>query len=568
MKRAAFFLLLVFLIIFQSCESPKEVPKKELPPNIILILADDMGYSDIGCYGGEINTPVLDQLAANGLRFTQFYNGARCCPSRASLLTGLYPQQAGIGHMEYDRGTPAFRGDLSRNAVTIAEALKGAGYSTYMSGKWHITPYVIENPDKSNWPRQRGFDKFYGMISGAGSHYDPRSLAEDNEYVPPTEDFYSTTAFTDYAVKCINENNGENPFFLYLSYPASHWPMQAPAEAIAQYKGQYDKGWDEMRKTRFERMKKMGLANSDWELTPRDSFVQSWSESIPDKEWELANMETYAAMTTLMDEGIGQLVDALKAKGQLENTIIFYLQDNGACAEELDWIKNRPDEKDVVVKASDDVQTEMIPFTSRDGKPVKLMKDGWPGPADGYTAYGLNWANASNTPFREYKHWVHEGGIATPLIVHWPAKIKKGGEFRKNPTHLIDIMATCVDLGGKAYPGNYNGNTIQPMEGKSLVPLIEGKDLERKAIYWEHEGNRAVRLDKWKLISKANKKNSYIWDKTDELELANWKLFDMEKDRTEMNDLAATHPELVNKMAEMWLEWGKRTGIVPRPKKN
>ncbi len=567
MKRTSFFLLLVFLIILQSCESPKQARKKELPPNIILILADDMGYSDIGCYGGEINTPVLDQLAANGLRFTQFYNGARCCPSRASLLTGLYPQQAGIGHMEYDRGTPAFRGDLSSNAVTIAEALKGAGYSTYMSGKWHITPYVIENPDKSNWPKQRGFDKFYGMISGAGSHYDPRSLAEDNEYVPPTEDFYTTTAFTDYAVKCINENNGENPFFLYLSYPAAHWPMQAPTEAIAKYKGQYDKGWDEIRKARFERMKKMGLVNSDWELTPRDSFVQPWSEAVPDKEWELANMETYAAMTTLMDAGIGQIVDALKSKGQLENTIIFYLQDNGACAEELDWIKNHPNSKDVVALAPDEVQTEMIPFSSRDGKPVKLMKEGWPGPPDGYTAYGLNWANASNTPFREYKHWVHEGGIATPLIVHWPTKIKKGGEFRKNPTHLIDIMATCIDLGGKAYPANYNGNTILPMEGKSLVPLMEGRDLEREAIFWEHEGNRAVRMGKWKLISKASKNNSYIWDKTDELELANWELFDMEKDRTEMRDIAAINPELVKKMAEMWLEWGKRTAIVPRPKK-
>ncbi|NNL01860.1 MAG: sulfatase-like hydrolase/transferase, partial [Eudoraea sp.] len=258
------FVILVFLILFQSCKTPREEPKKQLPPNIILILADDMGYSDIGCFGGEINTPVLDQLAMNGLRFTQFYNGARCCPSRASLLTGLYPQQAGIGHMVYDRGTPAYRGDLSSNAVTIAEALKRGGYSTYLSGKWHITPYVIDKPDKSNWPRQRGFDKFYGMISGAGSHYDPRSLAEDNVYVPPSEDFYSTTAFTNYAVKCIKEHNSDSPFFLYLSYPAPHWPLQAPPEAITKYKGKYDKGWDEMRKTRFERMKKMGLADEDW----------------------------------------------------------------------------------------------------------------------------------------------------------------------------------------------------------------------------------------------------------------------------------------------------------------
>jgi arylsulfatase len=562
-----FLVILICLIICQGCELPKEEPKKQLPPNIILILADDMGYSDIGCYGGEINTPVLDQLAVNGLRFTQFYNGARCCPSRASLLTGLYPQQAGIGHMVYDRGTPAFRGDLSSNAVTIAEALKRGGYSTYMSGKWHITPYVIDKPDKSNWPRQRGFDKFYGMISGAGSHYDPRSLAEENDYVPPSEDFYSTTAFTDYAVKCIKEHKRNSPFFLYLSYPAPHWPLQAPSKAIAAYKGKYDKGWDEMRKARFERMKKMGLANEEWKLSPRDSFVQPWSENVPDKAWELANMETYAAMTTLMDKGIGRVVDALEAKGQLENTVIFYLQDNGACAEELDWIKNRPTEKEVVAMAPDEVQTEMIPFSSRDGKPVKIMKEGWPGPADGYTAYGLNWANASNTPFREYKHWVHEGGIATPLIVHWPAKIKKGGELRKSPAHLIDIMATCMDISGQEYPASYNGNTIYPMEGTSLVPAMEGNDLERDAIYWEHEGNRAVRMGKWKLISKASKKNSYLWDKTAELELKDWELFDMEKDRTEMYDIAATNPEMVKTMAQMWLEWGKRTGIIPRPDK-
>ena len=383
--------------------------------------------------------------------------------------------------------------------------------------------------------------------------------------MPPSEDFYSTTAFTDYAVKCIKEHEGDSPFFLYLSYPAPHWPLQAPSEAIADYKGKYDKGWDEIRKTRFERMKKMGLVYEDWELSPRDSFVQPWSDNVPDKAWELANMETYAAMTTLMDDGIGQVVDALEAKDKLENTVIFYLQDNGACAEELDWIKNRPNSNDIMALAADEVQTQMIPFASRDGKPVKLMKEGWPGPADGYTAYGLNWANASNTPFREYKHWVHEGGIATPLIVHWPAKIKKGGELRKNPTHLIDIMTTCMDIGGLEYPANYNGNNIHPMEGTSLVPAMEGKNLNREAIYWEHEGNRAVRMGKWKLISKANKKNSYIWDKTAELGLKNWELFDMAKDRTETHDLAATHPDLVNKMAQMWLEWGKRTGIVPRP---
>ena len=294
-------MLICSLLIFFSCHEPATPIEKKAPPNIILIMGDDMGYSDLGCYGGEIRTPRLDQLAANGLRFTQFYNTARCCPTRATLLTGLYPQQAGVGHMVNDRGTPAFKGDLSKQAVTIAEALKGAGYSTYMSGKWHVTPYVIDNPDKHNWPIQRGFDKFFGMISGAGSLYDPRSLALDNEYVAPRDGFYCTTDFTNHAINYINGHQGDNPFFLYLSYTAAHWPMHAPADAIAKYKGHYDKGWDETRKARYEKMKKMGLIKSEWEMTPRDSFVQAWSEDIPDKDWEVANMETYAAMTTFMD---------------------------------------------------------------------------------------------------------------------------------------------------------------------------------------------------------------------------------------------------------------------------
>ena len=569
MKKINAFLFLLPFLLWNSCQQPNsQKEQNNTPPNILLIMGDDMGYSDIGCYGGEIRTPRLDQLAANGLRFTQFYNTARCCPTRASLLTGLYPQQAGVGHMVDDRGTPAFKGDLSQQAVTIAEALKGTGYSTYMSGKWHVTPYVIKHPDKHNWPRQRGFDKFFGMISGAGSLYDPRSLAEDNEYIAPREGFYCTTDFTNYAIKCIEEHQADNPFFIYLSYTAAHWPMHAPQAAIDTYKGHYDKGWDEVRKTRYEKLKKLGLVKPAWALTPRDSFVEPWSDTIPDKAWEIANMETYAAMTTLMDEGIGQVVDALAAKGVIENTLIIYLQDNGACAEELDWIKNRPAEKDLIAMKPGELQTEMIPFVTRDGKPVKLMKDAWPGPPESYTAYGLSWANASNTPFREYKHWVHEGGIASPLIVHWPAKIKEGGAFRTAPTHLIDIMATCVAVSGGQYPKTYNQQPIQPMEGKSLVPAFANQALEREAIYWEHEGNRAVRMGKWKLISKASKKHSFVWDKIDELAIENWELFDMEEDRTEMNDVAAEHPEMVRKMADMWLVWGKRTGIVPRPYKN
>ncbi len=564
--KSSIFSILFSILIFIACQNPsaKESPANARP-NIILIMGDDMGYSDLGCYGGEIRTPNLDKLAANGLRFTNFYNTARCCPTRASLMTGLYPQQAGVGHMVNDRGTPAYQGDLSANAVTIGEALKPAGYSTYLSGKWHITPYVVDNPDKKNWPRQRGFDKFFGMISGAGSLYDPRSLCKDNEYVAPREGFYSTTDFTNYAIQCIEEHQMENPYFLYVSYQSPHWPLQAPAEAIAKYKGQYDKGWDAVRKERFERMKKMGLVESGWEMTPRDAFVEPWSENIPDKEWELANMETYAAMTTVMDEGIGQIVKALEAKGELDNTLILFLQDNGACAEDLSWIKNRPDEKDRVTLKPNELQTEMVPFMTRDGKPVRLMKGAMPGPPESYTAYGYNWANVSNTPFREYKHWVHEGGISTPLIAHWPTKIKDNGAFRAEPSHLIDIMATCLDIAGATYPRTYNGNEITALAGKSLLPVFANKKLDRKAIYWEHEGNRAVRMGKWKLVSKVSKKDAFVWDKIEVLPIENWELFDMEKDRTEMHNIAAEYPEKVKEMAQMWMDWAKEAGALPRP---
>lgn len=557
--------LIGIIVCFLYCKNPSALQDKLIPPNIILIMGDDMGYSDIGCYGGEINTPNLDSLAANGLRFTQFYNAARCCPTRASLLTGLYPQQAGVGHMMEDRGTPAYQGDLNQNAVTIAEVLKETGYATYMSGKWHVTPYVVDNPDKKNWPRQRGFDRFFGMISGAGSLYDPRSLTNDNEYVAPREGFYSTTDFTNFAIKCIEEHQTEKPFFMYVSYMAAHWPMHAPDEAIAKYKGRYDRGWDALRQERYDRMLKMGLVKPEWQLTHRDSFVRAWSDTIKDREWEIANMEVYAAMTDLMDQGIGEIIQILKAKGIFDNTLIFFLQDNGACAEELDWVDSQPDERDLETLASNDIQTLMIPQTTRDGKPVKVMKDAWPGPPESYTAYGLDWANASNTPFREYKHWVHEGGVSTPLIVHWPEKIKNGGVFRQEPTHLIDIMATCVDVAGAVYPKTYKNHSIQPMEGESLVPVFDDKPLEREAIYWEHEGNRAVRMGKWKLISKVNKKQYFQWDKIADLPVENWELFDMENDRTEMNDLANQHPDLVHKMAEMWLNWAKRTGAIPRP---
>lgn len=550
---------LVVLCCQFGCKSDQQTDPR---PNIILIMGDDMGYSDLGCYGGEIQTPRLDQLALHGLRFTQFYNAARCCPTRASLLTGLYPQQAGIGHMVNDRGTPAYQGDLSDHAVTIAEVLGTAGYSTYMSGKWHVTPYVVENPDQKNWPRQRGFDRFFGMISGAGSLYDPRSLAEENQYIPPTEGFYCTTDFTDKAIEYLDGHTSDNPFFLYLSYTAAHWPMHAPPDAIEKYEGKYDQGWDSMRAKRYRNMQEMGLVDTSWQLTPRDPHVDAWTDHIPDRAWEIANMEVYAAMVSVMDENIGRVVDLLEQKGELDNTLIFFLQDNGACAEELNWVKT-PDSTEPL--GPNDLQTKMVPDITRDGRPVKVMKDGWPGPPDGYTTYGLSWANASNTPFREYKHWVHEGGISTPLIVHWPEKIDSKGQFRDTPTHLIDIMATCIDVGQATYPAEFNGQSITPLEGKSLASVFQNESIDRDAIYWEHEGNRAVRMGEWKLISKADKKAPFRWDKDAILDLGHWELFNMKTDRTEMQDVASAHPEVVQKMANMWHEWALKVGAIPRP---
>jgi arylsulfatase len=464
-----------------------------------------------------------------------------------------------------DRGSPSYQGDLSKQAVTIAEVLKESGYSTYMSGKWHVTPYIVDNPNKDNWPRQRGFDKFYGMISGAGSFYDPRSLALGNEYISPGKDFYATTNFTDNAVKYIEEHQSQNPYFLYVAYTAAHWPMHAPAGEVKKYKGYYDQGWDQIRHQRYERLKELGIVDERWPLTARDSSIMKWSDDIPDQDWEIANMEVYAAMIDIMDQGIGKIIAALEAKGELDNTLIFFLQDNGACAEELDWVEPQPAHEGLKPLSSAELQTKMIPYITRDGKPVKVMKDAWPGPPEGYTAYGLNWANASNTPFREYKHWVHEGGIATPLIVHWPSHIKSGGEFRRVPTHLIDIMATCIDAASAKYPSNYHDNNIIPLEGKSLLPVFDKQSIDDRAIFWEHEGNRAVRKGKWKLISKADKKDSFVWDQVTHLSIENWELYDMLVDRTETHDIATSQPEIVEELSNLWTSWAEKTGAIPRP---
>jgi arylsulfatase len=519
------------------------------------MMADDMGFSDIGCYGGEIHTPNLERLAAGGLRFTQFYNTARCCPTRASLLTGLYPHQAGIGHMTDDKGLDGYRGNLNKNCVTIAEVLKQSGYATYMSGKWHVTSHRGPEGPKYNWPLQRGFERFYGTIHGAGSFYDPCTLTRDNTQIAPdSDDYYYTDAISDNAVKFIAEHDPgakDKPFFLYVAYTSPHWPMHARAKDVARYKGRYDQGWDTLRAERHKRMIEMGIVDGKWKITPRDSGVPPWAEA-KDKDWHVRRMEVYAAMVDCMDRGIGRIVEQLNKSGDFENTLILFLADNGGCAEEYGSrgrVKPDPAENSPLKPmAAGELQQDMKPKYTRDGRPVRTGYGVMPGPPDTYIAYGKPWANASNTPFRRYKHWVHEGGIATPLIAHWPAQIKARGKLRDQPGHVIDLMATCADVAQAQYPAKYDGHKITHLEGKSLVPAFTDQAIDREAIYWEHEGNRAVRRGKWKLVAK-NK--------------GDWELYDMEQDRTELNDLAKERPKITKQLTAMYESWAKRSNVVP-----
>jgi arylsulfatase A-like enzyme len=536
-------------------------------PNIILIMSDDMGWSDLGCYGSEIATPNLDSLAQNGVRFTQFYNTARCCPTRATLLTGLYPHQAGIGHMMEDRGLDAYRGDLNRRCVTIAQVLRTAGYRTYMSGKWHVTKKTkpADETEKNNWPLQRGFDRFYGTIHGAGSFFDPNSLVRDNTLISPYADpeyqpaeFYYTDAINDHATRFVAEHAGEQankPFFLYVAHTAAHWPMHAKPADIAKYKGKYDAGYDAIRAARMAKLTSLGLIDPAWELAPQRGGA--WDD-VADREFELRCMEVYAAMIDCLDQGIGRLVAELKNTNQFDNTLILFLQDNGGCAEGMGRGKNNPgprlraDQPSLPPLPADYLQPDMIPKQTRDGFPMRQGYGVLPGAADTYHGYGEAWANVSNTPFREYKHWVHEGGISTPLIAHWPKGIPatRHNALEPQPAHLIDLMATCVDLAAAAYPRELHGDPIHAMEGVSLAPALAGRPLERsQPIFWEHEGNRAVRDGRWKLVAKGP--------------AGAWELYDMAADRTEMHDLAGQQPERLAAMVRQWEAWAHRTGVLP-----
>lgn len=535
-------------------------------PNIVLIMADDMGYTDIGCYGSEIKTPVLDGLAANGLRFTQFYNTSRCCPTRAALLTGLYSHQAGMGLMTGDRGYDAYRGDLNRRCVTLAEVLGDGGYRNYMSGKWHVTRHTGPKADNSNWPLQRGFDRFYGTITGAGSFYDPATLCRGNTFITPENDpeyrpehFYYTDAISDNAARYVADHfqtSPDQPFFLYVAYTSAHWPMHAPEDEVRKYRGVYDEGYGPVRQARYRNAIRKGVISENWSMS---EGTVDW-KTFPHKEWDIRCMEVYAAMIDRMDQGIGRIMAQLKKQSALENTIVIYLQDNGGCAEGYGRASNDHRRSDFRFKplGPDGLQTKIWPpMQTRDGRWVRTGPETMPGAEDTFVAYGVGWANASNTPFRGYKHDGYEGGISTPFIVHWPAGItaERHGGIVTDPSHLIDLMPTFVDASGSTYPDRFGGESIQPMEGTSLVPTFAGQRIDRRsALGFEHHGNLALRDGRWKIVS------AYRRDQP-----TKWELFDMENDRTEQHDLAAMKPMKLNEMITKWQAWADRVGVQKWP---
>ena len=526
-----------------------EPDMKTSKPNVLLILNDDMGYSDIGCYGGEVETPNLDRMAANGLRFSQFYNTARCSPSRASMLTGLHPHQTGVGILTYDSGPEGYAGNLNQRCVTIPQALKASGYKTYMSGKWHVASSLTKPTD--TWPLQRGFDEFFGTIIGAGSFYDPNTLTRGNanaEHEARAEGFFYTDAISDQAVAYIEQHakaHPDQPFFEYVAYTAPHWPLHAHEADIARYKGRFDRGWDALREERLEKLVASGLLKDTWKLTERDPSQPPWSEAQADEQfraWTLRCMEVYAAQIDRMDQGIGRIIAALEKTGQLDNTVFIFLADNGACAEDI------PEG----VSIDELVSKLMIARAeTRSGEPVHFGNDPsrMPGPENTYQSYGTAWANLSNAPFRLYKHWIHEGGIATPLIIHWPRGIGERGGIRHAPGYLPDIMATILDITGTAYPATFEGRPIDPIEGQSLLPVFAQDGATRAPMFWEHEGNAAVRIGQWKLVKRYPRP---------------WELYDLEADRTELHDLAARHPERVADMAGQYDAWAARCGVIPR----
>lgn len=519
-------------------------------PNIIVMLADDMGYSDLGCYGGEVQTPNLDALAAGGLRMTQCHNAARCCPTRASLMTGLYAHQVGLGRNGHS---------LNHNGVTIAEALKPAGYNTAMAGKWHLSE-TLHHPDKrkhqqwvdhqvehdrfgplESYPTRRGFDRFYGVIWGVINHFDPFSLVEDETPVADVpDDYYFTDAITDKAIGYVEDfSKSEAPFFLYYAHCAPHWPLHARQEDIAKYESVYRDGWEKLREKRYARQLEMGLFDKEKAvLPPLMDGGENW-ESLSEerREFEARKMAVHAAMVDRIDQNLGRLLNTLKETGQYDNTLIIFLADNGASPERVEWGPgyDRPSE-------------------TRDGEKMLYGYDNPPldlvGSQKTYVSIGPAWANAANTPFRYWKKESYEGGANTPCIVSWLKGLQcDAGTITTQPAHVMDVMPTCLELARQEHPDSYQGNTLLPLEGKSLAGMLRGEDRKQEEeYYFEHEQGRALRKAGWKLVAPSDNPEQ-------------WELYHIENDLTEMRNLAATFPEKVEALQHDWEIWAKRMKI-------
>ncbi|NQX40029.1 arylsulfatase [Pedobacter steynii] len=491
-------------------------------PNVLIILADDLGFSDIGAFGSEIHTPALNQLAKEGMILNQFYNAGRCCPSRASLLTGLYPHQAGVGDMVQNKGTEAYQGYLSKHSATIAELLKQQGYRTIVSGKWHVG--LVPSALAVN----RGFDKSFTLQNNGSSYFNSRPLYNDGRTVTfqlngqevqrQDTSLYLTQAITNFALKSLDEIKDEpNPFFLYVAYNAPHWPIQALPEDIAKYKGRYLSGWDELRQERYQKLRASGLIKKEWRLSPGFENAKAWkSLSVEEKDIWDTRMAIYAAMIDRMDAGIGELLNKLKEIKRDKNTLVIFLSDNGGSADE--------------VKKWDYV----------------IQKNGNPGSVNSIDSYEAPWGNASNTPFRLFKKNTHEGGISSPFIAWYPGFIPSGS-LNEEPAHLIDILPSILELTETKYPDSLKGNSLTALPGHSLLKVLKGKKEElHSRLFWEHEGSRAVREQDWKLVAELN---------------APWELYHLKSDRTETNNLAPKYPEKVKQLEKKYLEWAGKVGV-------
>ena len=524
-----FLIALALLACIQTHPASAVGTKSNQRPNLLLILADDMGFSDLGCFGSEVSTPQLDALATNGMRYTGFYNAARCCPTRAALLTGLYPHQAGVGGMVTagDTAKPGpYQGYLNQKCRTLAEVLKPAGYNCYLSGKWHV------GETKPHWPINRGFDHAYGLISGAMNYFDitkskskriKRVFARDDQAVTPKPGtFYATDAFTDAALDNLKENEKTTmPFFLYLAYTAPHWPLHAPEDLIRKYEARYLANWQTFRESRHQRQIELGIIDKDTRLSPEDAA--DWDHMEASKKKTMARkMAVYAAMIERMDWNIGRVIDHLRDTKQLDNTLILFISDNGACAEGGLYGHNfRPD------------------------------LEGPIGSVNSFHSYGQSWANVSNTPLRRFKSHTHEGGILSPAIVHWPAGLKrpKGSIDHQTVAHVIDIMPTFAELAGAQLPQNKD-SALTPLPGLSLVPTLTADPpakLTHRTLGWEHFGAAAWRVDSMKLVRAKQQ--------------APWELYDLSKDPTELNNLAASQPDTLRQLAKDWQRWADGIGV-------